>query len=401
MPRDIATREIFNVCTAEGLSVEQDRLAVYLDLTHIPRATLDHKLGGILEIYEKFQGVDPREVPMKIFPRRPLFDGRPVGRLRTHSRRADWSSARSRNQQTNIPGLYAIGECDYQYHGANRLGANSLLSCIFSGLVVAPASQTSIKATQKRPGSRRPRCIETARKHHQACTIALLQAGGRRRKSLSAPPGTGPGDDQGRPPSCAQNGHLAEPTGGVGAGRSGPGDVRFPTPGNGPIKTWCSPNRSSICFRWPRRFSKGAGPRRMPRRALQARLCHARRRGGTIRPSSGVRPRPGATVSRRTPAVGSNRPSPSCRPTASRNLSYEDVNTSLIPPRPAACMGWSEREVIEEVWNSAARSAPRRWQLRRAIGPAAMRVATIRSTGRTAIRRAGSQECRQRPAAAH
>ncbi|HZZ72395.1 MAG TPA: FAD-binding protein, partial [Pirellulales bacterium] len=68
VPRDIATREIFNVCTAEGLSVEKDRLCVYLDLTHIPRAVLDRKLGGILEIYEKFQGVDPREVPMKIFP---------------------------------------------------------------------------------------------------------------------------------------------------------------------------------------------------------------------------------------------------------------------------------------------------------------------------------------------
>jgi succinate dehydrogenase / fumarate reductase flavoprotein subunit len=48
-----------------------------------------------------------------------------------------------RNQQTNIPGLYAIGECDYQYHGANRLGANSLLSCIFSGLFVAPSLATA------------------------------------------------------------------------------------------------------------------------------------------------------------------------------------------------------------------------------------------------------------------
>ena len=35
-----------------------------------------------------------------------------------------------RNQATNIPGLYACGEVEYQYHGANRLGANSLLSCI-------------------------------------------------------------------------------------------------------------------------------------------------------------------------------------------------------------------------------------------------------------------------------
>src|SRR5690606_23288904 len=50
------------------------------------------------------------------------------------------------NQQTNIPGLYAIGECDYQYHGANRLGANSLLSCIFTGLFLGPCLQTSLNS---------------------------------------------------------------------------------------------------------------------------------------------------------------------------------------------------------------------------------------------------------------
>src|SRR5258705_4570166 len=44
-----------------------------------------------------------------------------------------------RNQATNIPGLYATGEVDYQYHGANRLGANSLLSCIYAGMVAGPA----------------------------------------------------------------------------------------------------------------------------------------------------------------------------------------------------------------------------------------------------------------------
>ena len=49
VPRDIATREIFNVCSNEGLSVETDRQCVYLDLTHIPREELDRKLGGILE----------------------------------------------------------------------------------------------------------------------------------------------------------------------------------------------------------------------------------------------------------------------------------------------------------------------------------------------------------------
>lgn len=138
VPRDIATREIFDICTNEGLSVEKDRLCVYLDLTHIPRETLDRKLGGILEIYEKFQGVDPRVTPMKIFPAVHYSMG---GLWVDYERSGDGGLVEGspRNQQTNIPGLYAVGECDYQYHGANRLGANSLLSCIFSGLFVAPS----------------------------------------------------------------------------------------------------------------------------------------------------------------------------------------------------------------------------------------------------------------------
>lgn len=138
VPRDIATREIFDICTHDGLSVEKDRLCVYLDLTHIPRETLDRKLGGILEIYEKFQGVDPRAMPMKIFPAVHYSMG---GLWVDYEKSADGGMVEGspRNQQTNIPGLYAIGECDYQYHGANRLGANSLLSCIFSGLFVAPS----------------------------------------------------------------------------------------------------------------------------------------------------------------------------------------------------------------------------------------------------------------------
>jgi succinate dehydrogenase / fumarate reductase flavoprotein subunit len=141
VPRDIATREIFNICVNEGLSVDPNKMCVYLDLTHISRAELDRKLGGILEIYEKFQGVDPREVPMKIFPAVHYTMG---GLWCDYQRTAEGGlqPASPRNQVTNIPGLYAIGECDYQYHGANRLGANSLLSCIFSGLFVAPGIQS-------------------------------------------------------------------------------------------------------------------------------------------------------------------------------------------------------------------------------------------------------------------
>lgn len=143
VPRDIATREIFDICVNENLSVERDRLSVYLDLTHIPAAELDRKLGGILDIYQKFQGVDPRTVPMKIFPAVHYsmgglwanYERTPAGGMRPAS---------PVNQVTNIPNLYAIGECDYHYHGANRLGANSLLSCIFSGLFLAPGLQTLI-----------------------------------------------------------------------------------------------------------------------------------------------------------------------------------------------------------------------------------------------------------------
>jgi succinate dehydrogenase / fumarate reductase flavoprotein subunit len=178
VPRDIATREIFSVCTEDGLSVEKGRLCVYLDLTHLPRETLDRKLGGILEIYEKFQGVDPREVPMKIFPAVHYSMG---GVWVDYERTADGGLAigSPRNQVTNIPGLYAIGECDYQYHGANRLGANSLLSCIFSGLMVAPGIESLLKSLSKGSAADQPSSLyERERKRHQEAHDALLRRSG-------------------------------------------------------------------------------------------------------------------------------------------------------------------------------------------------------------------------------
>ena len=145
VPRDIATREIYDVCVSDGLSVEAGKQCVYLDLTHIPRAELDRKLGGILNIYEKFQGEDPRDYPMKIFPAVHYSMG---GVWADYVRGADGGldPTNPRNHETDIPGLYAIGECDYHYHGANRLGANSLLSCIFTGLFVAPGIDAALKS---------------------------------------------------------------------------------------------------------------------------------------------------------------------------------------------------------------------------------------------------------------
>ena len=179
VPRDIATREIFDICTTDGLSVEKDKLCVYLDLTHIGRATLDRKLGGILEIYEKFQGVDPRAMPMKIFPAVHYSMG---GLWVDYEKSASGGMVEGspRNQQTNIPGLYAIGECDYQYHGANRLGANSLLSCIFSGLFCAPGVIAAAQGGGKRAADESNRLFEAAVKREDSRHRALLarSAGG-------------------------------------------------------------------------------------------------------------------------------------------------------------------------------------------------------------------------------
>ena len=123
VPRDIATREIFEVCL-EGKGVGGEN-QVYLDLTHIPAETLTRKLGAILEIYEMFVGDDPRYVPMRIFPGVHYS----MGGL--------WVDF---EQRTNIPGLFAAGECDYSIHGANRLGANSLVSCVYGGFTAAPSA---------------------------------------------------------------------------------------------------------------------------------------------------------------------------------------------------------------------------------------------------------------------
>ncbi len=133
VPRDIATREIFHVCVNLKLGINGENM-VYLDLSHKDPKELDIKLGGIIEIYEKFMGDDPRKVPMKIFP------------AVHYSMGGMWVDY---NQMTNIPGLFAAGECDYSQHGGNRLGANSLLSAIYGGMVAGPKAAEYIQGLEK------------------------------------------------------------------------------------------------------------------------------------------------------------------------------------------------------------------------------------------------------------
>ena len=131
VPRDIATREIFFACR-DGYGIGGGRM-VYLDVTHLPDET-KNKLDGILEIYEKFTGDDPRKVPMKIFPAVHYS----MGGLYTYYTAKEDSkgmvAGAPNNMMTALRGLYAFGEVNYQYHGATRLGANALLNCIFDGM---------------------------------------------------------------------------------------------------------------------------------------------------------------------------------------------------------------------------------------------------------------------------
>ncbi|MEY3229921.1 MAG: succinate dehydrogenase flavoprotein subunit [Planctomycetota bacterium] len=154
VPRDIATREIFDICVNEGMGVD-GKNQVYLDLTHKDPDYLTRKLEGILDIYEKFVGDDPRFTPMRIFPAVHYSMGglwtqfvkgsyNPAEARKKHASGTpapiDWKVGQGMlhgaptNMMTNIEGLYAFGEVNFAYHGANRLGANALLSCLFDGL---------------------------------------------------------------------------------------------------------------------------------------------------------------------------------------------------------------------------------------------------------------------------
>ncbi|MGK3998718.1 succinate dehydrogenase flavoprotein subunit [Sorangium sp. So ce1024] len=153
VPRDIAARAIFKTCFHEGRGIwnattGRNENEVYLDLTHKDEKFLRAKLAGILEIYEKFAGTDPYKNPMKVFPAVHYSMGGLWVDYEADAR-GSLKIGSPRNHATSIPGLYAVGEVDYQYHGANRLGANSLLSCIYGGMVCGPAVASYQKSLRR------------------------------------------------------------------------------------------------------------------------------------------------------------------------------------------------------------------------------------------------------------
>jgi len=137
VPRDVAARAIYKVCVEMGLGVEGKNV-VFLDLSHKDPQELEIKLGGILDIYNKFVGEDPKKVPMRIFP------------AVHYSMGGMWVDF---DQMTNIPGLFAAGECEYQYHGANRLGGNGMLSALYGGMVAGKSIHRYIQSSDYEVGN--------------------------------------------------------------------------------------------------------------------------------------------------------------------------------------------------------------------------------------------------------
>lgn len=172
VPRDIGARELLRVCEL-GLGIEGE-MCVYLDVSHLSDVK-KKKLESILEIYQKFTGEDPRKVPMRIFPAVHYSMG---------GAWVDWPAADDADrsgrfrQMTNLPGCFNVGESDYQYHGANRLGANALLACIFGGLVTGVEVPKYLKALKSSCEDTPSTVFENALKSEQAFKEDLFSRSG-------------------------------------------------------------------------------------------------------------------------------------------------------------------------------------------------------------------------------
>ena len=126
VPRDVASRAAKERCDA-GYGVGPTGLSVYLDFRDAiqkkGRKYIEENYGNLFEMYEKITGESPYEVPMRIYP---------AGHYTMGGLWVDY------NLMTTIPGLYAIGEANFSDHGANRLGASSLMQTSGDGYFILP-----------------------------------------------------------------------------------------------------------------------------------------------------------------------------------------------------------------------------------------------------------------------
>ena len=126
VPRDVASRAAKERCD-EGYGVGETGLAVYLDfedaINRLGKDIVSSRYGNLFAMYDKITGEDPYTTPMRIFPAVHYT----MGGL--------WVDY---DLMTTVPGLYAIGECNFSDHGANRLGASALMQGLADGYFVLP-----------------------------------------------------------------------------------------------------------------------------------------------------------------------------------------------------------------------------------------------------------------------
>lgn len=139
VPRDLASRNAKIVCD-EGRGVGPTGNAVYLDfaeaIERLGRDNIEAKYGNLFEMYNRITDEDPYTTPMMIYPAVHYT----MGGL--------WVDY---NLMTTLPGLYAIGECNFSDHGANRLGASALMQGLADGYFVIPNTINDYLASNEIP----------------------------------------------------------------------------------------------------------------------------------------------------------------------------------------------------------------------------------------------------------
>jgi succinate dehydrogenase / fumarate reductase flavoprotein subunit len=138
VPRDVASRAAKERCDA-GYGVGETKLAVNLDfrdaINQQGKKTIENKYGNLFEMYKTITGSDPYEEPMRIYP---------AGHYTMGGLWVDYEL------MTTIPGLYAIGESNFSDHGANRLGASSLMQAAGDGYFILPNTISNYLADEIR-----------------------------------------------------------------------------------------------------------------------------------------------------------------------------------------------------------------------------------------------------------
>lgn len=177
VPRDVGSRAICRVVRHLGLGID-GKDAVYLDLTHKPREFLERRLGGILDMYRTFFGEDPCTRPMRIFPATHYSMGGLWVDFEQDGQNGGMARVSPKNHVTSIPGLYACGECDFAFHGANRLGANSLLSASFSGRVAGDAAVACTKGQSKSSDGLPDKLFDDERQRQEEINQGVISSSG-------------------------------------------------------------------------------------------------------------------------------------------------------------------------------------------------------------------------------